>query len=89
MPTLREQGLDVAYDSWVGLVFPKGTPQPIVQQMEKAVQTAMESREFHQQLVNLGLDAIFVPGARFRTMLVEGTAEIGKIIKDAGLKPAE
>lgn len=89
VPTLREQGFDVAYDSWVGLVYPRSTPQAIVQQVEQAVQSALESKDFTQQLVNLGLDAVFIPGARFRTMLQEGNVEIGRIIAEGGLKQVQ
>lgn len=89
VPTLKEQGFDIAYDTWIGLVYPKGTPTAIVRKLEQSVQSALESREFNQQLTTMGLDAIFVPGERFKSMLREGTAEIGKIIQEAGLKPAE
>jgi tripartite-type tricarboxylate transporter receptor subunit TctC len=49
-PELR--GLDI--NSWVGLVAPAKTPQPIVGRLEAALRQTLASEDVHTRLVNAG-----------------------------------
>lgn len=59
LPTLNEAGLK-GYEnvSWGGLVFPKGTPQPIVEKLGAALEKVLKSDGLRQDLAN----ANAVPG---------------------------
>lgn len=53
LPTLDESGLK-GYEnvSWGGLVFPKGTPQPIVDQLSAALEKVMKTDSIRTDLAN-------------------------------------
>ncbi len=55
IPTLNEQGLN-GYEniSWGGLVFPKGTPDPIVQRLASELQNVLKSEALHKDLATAG-----------------------------------
>jgi len=41
VPTLRESGLDWSYENWFALVAPRGTPQDIMQQLNRDLNAAL------------------------------------------------
>lgn len=42
VPTLREEGVDVAFDQWRGLGVPAGTPESVVEKLDEACRFAVE-----------------------------------------------
>ena len=42
--TFKEQGYDLEYYFWVGLFAPKGTPDPIINKLREAINTAGTAR---------------------------------------------
>lgn len=48
-PTMREQGVDVAFDQWRGVGVPAGTPDEVVQQLADACRHAVEEDETWQE----------------------------------------
>lgn len=60
LATTSEQGLQgVEASVWNAFFFPKGTPEPIVRQMNKAIGTMIERPDVQQRLEALGL--VIVP----------------------------
>src|SRR6266446_632257 len=43
VPTAAEQGIDVSLEAWRGIAVPRGTPRPVIAQLEGAVRTTVES----------------------------------------------
>jgi len=88
LPTLDESGLKGFNVSiWHGLYAPKGTPAPILAQMNKALQAALKDPAFVKSMESLG--AVIVTDNRVNPAehkrFVEGEiAKWGPIIKAAG-----
>lgn len=57
IPTVAESGVP-GYDVtiWTALMAPKGTPEPIRQQLKAAVQAVLEDKEMVQKMHQLGMD---------------------------------
>ncbi|GAD24539.1 tripartite tricarboxylate transporter substrate binding protein [Acidovorax sp. MR-S7] len=57
IPTIAESGAP-NYDatSWYGLFAPAGTPAPVVDRLNQAVNAAFESKRFRDQWISLGAD---------------------------------
>ena len=58
VPTVREAGV-AGFDvtSWNALFAPKGTPQPVVDTLHKALQEILASAEIKAKLLDLGIEA--------------------------------
>jgi tripartite-type tricarboxylate transporter receptor subunit TctC len=57
VPTSVEAGLpDLQTNAWTALFFPKGTPKPIIERMNAAVDAAMRVDAIAKQLTELGAD---------------------------------
>ncbi|MBW6399934.1 tripartite tricarboxylate transporter substrate binding protein [Roseomonas sp. HJA6] len=54
IPTFREQGFDVASESWFGLSFPAGTPAVIVERMNRETRAVLADPDIRARFVELG-----------------------------------
>ena len=52
--TAREQGLDFEVTAWQGLFLPKGTPEPIVRRLNRAVGEVLDMPHVRERLDALG-----------------------------------
>jgi tripartite-type tricarboxylate transporter receptor subunit TctC len=57
MPTLVEQGFDIAGDSWYGLWAPAKTPAETVGRISRPVMAAMAAPPVRERMTKLGLVA--------------------------------
>jgi tripartite-type tricarboxylate transporter receptor subunit TctC len=56
VPTLKETGINVEVLSFVGIYAPKGTPQPILDRLNKEVRQAIATPEVSERLQAMGVE---------------------------------
>ena len=89
IPTTGEQGLPgVEASVWNAFFLPKGTPDPIVRKLNKAMSDTLEDAAIHKRLEELGL--VIVPRERrspeyFARFLPQDIERWGKVIRAAGI----
>jgi tripartite-type tricarboxylate transporter receptor subunit TctC len=89
LATTGEQGLaGVEASVWNGFFFPKGTPEPIVRRMNKAMSDTIDNPSVRKRLENLGLE--IVPPERrspeyLAKFLPEEIERWGRVIRAAGI----
>ena len=83
--TLREQGQDVVAAAWYGFMAPAATPDPIVEQMQSAIDQALSDTTIKQKLVVQGMDAHYLPGPEFGKFVDSESEKWGKVIREAGI----
>lgn len=86
VPTLKESGYDVAYDAWVGLAAPAGTPMEAIAKLESAVQAAVQDPQTRQAYGNIGAEAAFMPGAAYTDFLARERLQMKQLIDDVGVQ---
>lgn len=87
IPTLREQGYGkIGGDAWYGILAPKGTPQPIVDKLSKAIAQAAEMPDIAEKLVTSGNYASYLGPADFKETIARQAKSFGEIIKTADIK---
>lgn len=62
IPTLREEGIDVAFEKFYFMAMPKGTPEAVVQTFAEAVREVTESEEFAGRFEDVFATARFIGG---------------------------
>jgi tripartite-type tricarboxylate transporter receptor subunit TctC len=87
VPTLREQGVDMATGSWFGFFAPKGTPMAIVQKLNKAVNEILQSPEVNARLVAQGAEPIPMSVDEFSKFVRTEYETWAPIVKASGAKP--
>ena len=87
VPTLKESGIDVEADAWMGLIAPGGTPPAVVAKINKAVVEALQDPAIKAKLATQLMEPVGNSPEEFRARI---KAEIGRwsaVIKAAGIKP--
>jgi tripartite-type tricarboxylate transporter receptor subunit TctC len=86
-PTMEEAGVS-GFPSEVifGLLAPAGTPVPIVQQLNRAINEGMQSAEVRTNLDALGVEARVGTADQFAAALEEQARQWKAVIDEAGIK---
>jgi tripartite-type tricarboxylate transporter receptor subunit TctC len=87
LPTAAEQGYpDVLIGHWSGVFAPRGTPEAILEKMNRAVDAALKSAELRARLIPQGIDPVGGTRAEFVKFLAAEKARLGPIAKAADMK---
>ena len=89
VPTMSEAGMpNFTVSVWHAMYAPKGTPQPIIDKLSKALQVALTDATLKQRFAELGSEAVAQDRATPEALRAHLKAEIdkwGPIIKKAGV----
>ncbi|ETR77557.1 ABC transporter substrate-binding protein [Afipia sp. P52-10] len=85
-PTLAEQGFSEAQVMpWFGIVLPAKTPQPIVEKISKALDTALANDDVQKKLDTAGCEPKPAPMKEFEAIIAKDVGLWTKVIKDANI----
>ena len=86
IPTMAESGWkDVAYDIWIGIVAPAGTPADIVAQLNKDMSEIVNTPEARDIFAKQGMEPVGSSAATFDSYLRQEAATMSRIIKTSGI----
>lgn len=87
LPTVADVLPGYEASAWYGLGAPKGTPDEIVDRVNKAVNEILADPKAQTRFADLG--ATLLPGSpsSFGKLLADETEKWGKVVKFAGVKP--
>jgi len=86
VPTAQEQGWDVSLEAWRGIAVPKGTPKPVIAQLEAAIRKTAESPEFARASEKFGVRPAYMPAAEFGQLIAKEDATLAQLMQAIGLK---
>ena len=93
LPVASQAGLPgFTLSIWYGVWAPKGTPQPVVEKLQKALQAALADKTIRERMAQLGAEPVTpdlaTPDALQKRLQAE-TDKWGPIIKEAGVTGAQ
>lgn len=86
LPTLKESGIDVEADTWMGLIAPGGTPREIVDKLHRLTAKALASPSIKERLAALQMEPVGNLPAEFRAVIDAEVIRWAPVIKAAGIK---
>jgi tripartite-type tricarboxylate transporter receptor subunit TctC len=87
IPTMREQGYNMAVGSWQGVFVPKGTPQAVVNRLYQVSVAMMKDPQVVKRLGDSGITIVTSKSpADFVAFVKAETERFGKVIKDANIQ---
>jgi tripartite-type tricarboxylate transporter receptor subunit TctC len=86
IPTLKEAGIDVEADAWMGLIAPGRTPDRIIVRIHDEVVEAMMSSEAREKLATQLMDPVGNSPAEFRAVIAGEIARWAPVIKAIDLR---
>lgn len=86
VPTLRESGIDVTVESYLGIYGPAGIPQDTVQRLSGALQTVLKSPELQARIGQLAMSAAYASPEETTRLQAAGLAKWDGPVKASGFK---
>jgi tripartite-type tricarboxylate transporter receptor subunit TctC len=86
--TPRDAGIpDLDASIWVGLFAPKGTPQPIVERLNKEVRATLSDADVKRRFVDTGAEAVGMSPAEFLARIKADAERYRRVVQKANIKP--
>ncbi|MCC6777879.1 MAG: tripartite tricarboxylate transporter substrate binding protein [Hyphomicrobiales bacterium] len=85
-PTLKEAGVDVEADAWMGLIAPARTPPDIIGRLREEVVQAITSTEAREKLATQLMEPVGNTPAEFRAVIDREIARWAPVIKAIDLR---
>ena len=90
LPTMEELGFPgFEATAWFGLMGPAGLPKPIVDKIHDEAVKVLAQPDTRKKLEGLGLQLVGNTPEQFAAIVKTEMPMWGKVIKDAGIKPAQ
>ncbi|MCC6534686.1 MAG: tripartite tricarboxylate transporter substrate binding protein [Burkholderiales bacterium] len=87
VPTIGEAVPGYEVLTWYGVFVPAGTPAGIVQRLNGAIVTGMNTKEIHDRMTALGAETATNTPAAFGAMVKKEIAQWAKVLRAAGIRP--
>ncbi len=85
IPTWKEQGVDLVYGPWRGILAPKGLPAAQVAYWENTLRKASESAEWKSDIEKIFAVEEFLTGVKLRQDLEKEYADTRAVLVDLGM----
>lgn len=87
VPTLAEAGFPgIELDYWFGVFAPAGTPDAVVQRLNKEITQAVRHPDVAKGLLAEGVQIITMSPGEFAKLMADDTQRLGKVVRDVGAK---
>jgi tripartite-type tricarboxylate transporter receptor subunit TctC len=87
VPTLKEQGIDVAtWGSIKGVAAPAGTPKEVVKYIEGTIKKICNDPEFQKTMATLSQPVMYQGSEDFAKFMRQATADYARLIKQLNIK---
>ena len=87
VPTVAESGVPgFESSSWIGILAPAKTPQPIVERLQRELHAVVQSPEVRERLASLGISALGNTPAEFGLQIRADLAKYDQIVKAAKVR---
>ena len=87
LPTVAESVPGYEAYAWYGFAVPRGTPQDVVETLNRAVNASLADPAIKARFATLGAEAMTFTPAAFGAFMTSETGRWGEVVKAAGLKP--
>lgn len=86
IPTLKESGIDVEADTWMGLIAPGGTPQALIDTINRDVVEILKERTVRDKLATQYMEPVGNSPAEFRAVIDREISRWSPVIKAGDVK---
>jgi tripartite-type tricarboxylate transporter receptor subunit TctC len=85
-PTCQDAAPGLVAINWWGVLFPAGTPKPIVDKLNADTRRALGDPDVKKRFADLGVEAVASSPAEFSKFIKAEMAKYEKLIKEANIK---
>jgi tripartite-type tricarboxylate transporter receptor subunit TctC len=82
VPTGREQGVDMVFSAYRGIVAPSDTPPETLKALQDIFEKVIKDPDFVKQITDMGSNAAFLTGAEYDRTIATDDQDFMKVIKE-------
>jgi tripartite-type tricarboxylate transporter receptor subunit TctC len=86
LPTLKELGIDVEADAWMGMIAPARTPQSIIDKLHREVVEILKASDIREKLAAQLMEPIGNTPAEFKAKMEADVVRWAPVIKAANIR---
>ena len=87
IPTVAESGLPgFEYIGWLGIAAPAGTPEPIIERLQREIAVILLTDEARRYFASYGREPVASTPAAFAAFIRAEHAKWGHVIRDSNIK---
>lgn len=86
VPTYKEEGIDLVFGVWRGIVAPAGTPQNIIDKLSEAIKKVVTSKEYKDFLNKSNFGWAYQGPSAFAAKMKSDDTELSTVVPGLGLK---
>jgi len=86
VPTLKEAGIDYVRYGWLGICAVAGTPQPIIDRLDREIAAVVATPEYRTMIENAGSIAISSTPEQLELIIKETLDDVAATIQEFGLR---
>lgn len=86
VPTLKEQGIDLAVNLWSGLLAPAGTPEPILKRLQEEVAKIMAAPDVAERMAKLDIRPLGTSAAEMGKTMASEIQLWSQVAKDNNIQ---
>ena len=87
LPTVAESGVPgYDYASWIGIVAPAGTPDPVVERLSAELSKVLTAPETVKRLSDNGIDPFVMAPQDMARYMAEDYRRMGEVVRQAGMR---
>jgi tripartite-type tricarboxylate transporter receptor subunit TctC len=86
IPTLAEKGIGFVRFGWQGICAASGTPQPIIDLLNRSIVSIVETPEYHAMIENAGSIAISSTPEELHHVITQTLDDIASTIQELGMR---
>jgi tripartite-type tricarboxylate transporter receptor subunit TctC len=86
VPTLKEAGIDYVRYGWLGICAAAGTPQPIIDRLDREIAAVVATPEYRTMIENAGSIAISSTPEQLELIIKETLDDVAATIQEFGLR---
>jgi tripartite-type tricarboxylate transporter receptor subunit TctC len=84
VPTFKEQGADIEYYIWSGLMAPRGTPEPVMKMLRDTVRKAVEDADFKTAMARVNSPVNYMDAPEFQKYWDADAKRLAAAVKVVG-----
>jgi tripartite-type tricarboxylate transporter receptor subunit TctC len=86
VPTLKEAGIDYVRYGWLGICAAQGTPQPVIDRLNREIATVVAGADYKSMIENAGSIAVASTPEELAQVIAQTFDDVAATIRDYGLQ---
>ena len=86
VPTLTEKGINFVRSGWLGICAGNGTPQPVVDQLQRHIATVVATPEYRSLIEKAGSIAVSSTPAQLQQVITQTLDDVASSIRELGMQ---